>query len=317
MLIAVTGANGFVGGYAARRLLDRGHHVIAFGRRPESTLEPDARLTYVRWDITKGAIDARPVDAVVHCAGRVTEWGTADEFTRANVEGTANVLESFAGAGVFVHLSTASVYDLTLPKLSITEEAPFASRFVSEYSRSKIRAEELVGRRRGDAVILRPHIVYGPGESKVLPRLLDVLRRGPVLVPGNGRNRLSLTHVENLTHAIELAIELRGGHQVFNVADETNATVDDLLVSVQSAFGFSRPIHHVPIAAAWLAAYISEELHRRLLRARIPTLTRFLVAQLAFDFTLDISRARAVLGYRPQRSYADAFGEMAPPQVVA
>jgi hypothetical protein len=108
-----------------------------------------------------------------------------------------------------------------------------------------------------------------------------------------------------------LAIERRAGHEVFNVADSLTGTVDELLTSVQLAFGLKPRIWHVPAAAAWRAAAAVEQLHRSMVLSRAPLLTRFLVAQLAFDFTLDIQRAIDVLGYRPTRSYPEAFSELA------
>lgn len=108
-----------------------------------------------------------------------------------------------------------------------------------------------------------------------------------------------------------LAIERRAGHEVFTVADSLTGTVDELLTSVQLAFGLKPRIWHVPAAAAWRAAAAVEQLHRSMVLSRAPLRTRFLVAQLAFDFTRDIQRAIDVLGYRPTRSYPEAFSELA------
>lgn len=310
MLIAVTGANGFVGGHVVAHLLRQGHHVIGYGRRMRSALPSHPRLGYRQWDITSGPIEAN-ADAVVHCAGSVTEWGSDEDFIATNVIGTQNVIATFRDAGVFVHISTASVYNLATRKVSLREEAPLATHFLTGYSRSKVAAEKLVARAPGNTVVLRPHIVYGPGDTKILPRLLAMRRLGALVVPGDGQARLSLTHVENLADAVVRAIERRAGHEIFNVADAHTGTVDQLLTSIQLAFGLKPRIWHVPGAAAWQAAGAVERLHRSVLQGRAPRLTRFLVAQLAFDFTLDIQLAIDVLGYRPTRSYPEAFRELA------
>jgi nucleoside-diphosphate-sugar epimerase len=310
MLIAVTGASGFVGGHVVARLLENGHRVIGYGRRSDPALPVHPRFDYRPWDITSGPIRAE-ADAVVHCAGSVMEWGNDAEFDAANVTGTQNVLDSFRGAGVFVHVSTASVYDLTANKLGITEEAPLATSFITGYSRSKVAAEKLVAASGRNSVVLRPHIVYGPGDAKILPRLLAMRGVGALVVPGDGHARLSVTHVENLAQAALKAIDRRAGHEVFNVADSVTGTVDELLTSLQLAFGFEPRIWHVPASAAWHAAGAVERLHRIVIRGRAPRLTRFLVAQLALDFTLDIQRAIERLGYRPTRSYPEAFMELA------
>lgn len=310
MLIGLTGVNGFVGSHAAVRLLNEGHQVVAFGRRPECVLGERRGLRYLRWDITHGPIETGVVDAVVHCAGYVTEWGTQREFDRVNVDGTRHVLESFQHASTFVHISTASVYDLATPKLEVRQDAPLSNRFFSGYPRSKVAAERLVGSRHGNSVILRPHIVYGPRDTKIMPRLIEMLRRGLFVIPGDGANRLSVTHVDNLTLAIARAVERRNGHEVFNVADAQQATVNELITEVQRALGSNAVVVHVPLTLMWLAAVLSEVLHTTILRRRQPLLTRFLVAQLAFDFTLDISCATAQLGYSPSRTYTEALDEL-------
>lgn len=293
------------------RLLNGGHQVMAFGRRPECRLGARPGLRYSRWDITRGSIDTDPVDAVVHCAGSVTEWGARREFDQANVDGTRNVLKTFRDARTFVHISTASVYDLTTSKREVREDSPLSKRFISDYSRSKLAAERLVAARPGNSVILRPHIVYGPGDTKIMPRLAEMLRNGLFVIPGSGTNRLSVTHVDNLTFAIDRAVERQNGPEVFNVADAEQATINELIASVQLALRSNAAVVHVPTALIWWAAAASESLHRTVLRGRTPLLTRFVVAQLAFDFTLDISRAVAQLGYRPHRAYPEALRELA------
>jgi nucleoside-diphosphate-sugar epimerase len=294
-----------------RRLLDSGHRVIGYGRRRESGLPDHPRFEYRRWDIAEGRAQGAPVDGAVHCAGSVTEWGSDAEFEAANVTGTRNVLATFDEAKSFVHMSTGSVYDLRAAKRDIGEDAPLAATYLSGYTRSKIVAEGLVASSRRDSVILRPHIVYGPGEKKILPRLLGMRRLGAVAVAGSGNNRLSLTHVENLADAVVLALQRHHGNEVFNIADSVTGTVDEVLASLQVAFDFVPRTIHLPWRLAWSAAVVAEAAHRSVLRGTSPRVTRFLVAQLANEFTLDCSRAHIKLGYAPRRSYPEAFEELA------
>src|ERR1700730_9704947 len=187
MLIAVTGATGFVGGRLVESLARGGHHVLAFGRRPREAFRYAELAEYPQWDIAQGprpALALRPIDAVVHCAGTVTDWGPTAEFDAVNTRGTEAVLASFKAEARFVHLSTSSVYDHRRPAGPIDETAAYARRPLNAYVRTKIAAEHAVLRSGRQAIILRPHAIYGPGESKLLPRLLAARRFGHLLAGG-------------------------------------------------------------------------------------------------------------------------------------
>jgi nucleoside-diphosphate-sugar epimerase len=306
--IAVTGATGFIGGHVVRRLAARGDRVVAFGRRASPELAGVSGVTYLRWELPDALTDPLDVDAVVHCAGTVTEWGPESVFIRVNVEGTKGVLRSFVGARRFVHLSTASVYDPRTPKRHVKEDAPYADHYLNEYARSKMLAEVAVREARADAVILRPHAVYGRGENKLLPRLLEARWFGTQLALGDGRNRVSVTHVDNLVHAIECAVD-GSARGTFNIADSVEPTVDELLREVLRVSDLPARIVYAPTALAWPLSTAVESIARVLALRHSPRLTRYVVAQLAQEYTLDLSAAVERLGYRPTRTYVDGLRE--------
>ncbi len=307
-VVAVTGATGFIGAHVVRRLAARGDRVIAFGRRSAPEFAGLSAVTYLRWTLPDALTDPPDVDAVVHCAGTVTDWGPQSVFGQVNVEGTKRVLRTFAGTRRFVHLSTASVYDPRKPKRHVKEDAPYADRYLNEYARSKVLAEVAVQAVRPDAVILRPHAVYGPGDDKLVPRLLEARWLGAQLALGDGRNHISVTHVENLVHAIECAID-GNASGVFNVADGVEPTVDDLLREVLAAAGLPARIAYVPAAVAWPLSTVLESIARVLGLTHPPRLTRYVVAQFAQEYTLDLSAAAERLGYQPARTYIDGISE--------
>src|SRR5262249_9985807 len=153
-----------------------------------------------------------------------------------NVLGTRRVLSTFSGCR-FVHISTASVYDPLLPKRCASESAPLAHTFLNNYVWSKRLAEQEVLRSRRDAVILRPHAVYGPGDTTLLPHILRARRAGCLIAVGNGRNRISLTHVDNLVCAVVQSLTSPvDGPLVCNVADADPETLDRLLRAFLRAF---------------------------------------------------------------------------------
>lgn len=305
MRVAVTGASGFVGGRLARALAALGHEVHAYGRR-----SPDAVCgslpRYVVWDLTHGPLPHAPiVDALVHCAAHVGDWGVEFAYESANVVGTRHALTSFADARRIVHVSTSSVYSDSVPTVAVREDAPTGDCALSAYARSKARAERVVFTARPDAAVLRPHVVYGPGDATLLPRVLAARVGGVLPVPGDGMARLSCTHVDNLVHAVVCALEATGAAGAYNIADAETATVDALLTTLLARRGYGTRLLHVPAPVVWRVAAGCEALWGALGILRGPPLTRYAVGQLTAEHTLDCGRARAALAYRPRWTYRD------------
>lgn len=318
MRIAVTGASGFVGGRVARALAAAGHTVLPYGRRPAAALS-EPLPGYVAWDVTDGPIDAPSVHAVVHCAARVDDWGPEAAFRAANVDGTRAVLATWPDARRVIYVSTSSVYSDGVRIVNVREDAPTGDCALSAYARTKAAGERLVLALGERGVVLRPHVVYGPGDTTLLPRVLaarwprgrDVpqeevftgrwQRRRFLPVPDGGRHRISSTHVDNLAHAVERALAVSGAHGAFNVADDGDPlTAADLLHRLLGAAGHPTDLLPVPAAVAMAVAAAGEWACRALGTRRGPPFTRYAVAQLAAEHTLDTTRARERLGYRPR-----------------
>lgn len=311
MRVAVTGASGFIGGRIVQCLVGEGHEVRAFGRRPATALEGELPAEYRSWDIAGGELQfPPPVEAVVHCAAKVADWGSAADFRAVNVAGTEAVLRSFPGAH-FIHISSGSVYDVRRGPAPHREDDPLPARHRDAYSRTKRAAEQVVLRGAPESVILRPHAVYGPGDPTLLPRLLRGYRAGRLLCVGNGRNRISLTHVDNLAHAVALALEQPQAVGVYNVADEEVATVREVLRDLMTALHMGGKPLFIPRAAAIVLAALSTPVARVRNSPDGPLLTRYAVEQVSGNGVLDISRAKASLGYVPKRNREEAFREIA------
>lgn len=292
MRIAVTGASGFIGGAVATALADADHEVVGFGRRDRGWSHPAAR--YRRWDLDDGILKGdRDFDAVVHCAALADDWAPLAAALRANRDGTRTVVRSFPGARI-VHLSTSSVYDAFTPSVDIAESAFPVRRFLSAYSESKTLAElELAG---VDAVTLRPHAVYGPGDTTLLPRLFAAVRRGRLVLPDGARVRHSLTHIDNLVDAVRLA--LAGPRGTYNVADDAPVVLADVLREAFERRGMRVRLASIPYRRAFALAGSLEAAAR--VRRRRPALTRYAVSQLGLERTLDLTAARTRLGYAPR-----------------
>lgn len=283
MRIAVTGSAGFIGSAVVERLRLEGHEVTALTRR--------------HWDIAARTINER-ADAVVHCAALADDWALPEHAMRANLGGTANVIASFPGAR-FVHLSTSSVYDAWLPTVHVAEDEPLPTRWLSAYSESKAAAERLLDGL--DAVVLRPHAVYGPGDRTLLPRILGAIRGRRLVLPESANVLHTLTHIDNLVHAVSLAVRPESRAGVFNIGDADDTVLREVLLELLARKG--RPdvaIHGIPYRAAFSAAAALERLHR--VTGGRPRLTRYAVSQLGLERTLDIAKARRELGYAPSET---------------
>lgn len=244
MLIAVTGATGFVGRHVAATLVHRGHTVRALVRSPRrATLLQPFAVQIVEGDLADSAALAalvRDAKAVVHLVGIVVEAGSAT-FQAVHVEGTRRVLEAVrdAGIGRYVHMSAIGARD-----------QPSATR----YHRTKWLAEELV---RGSGLahaIMRPSIISGP-ESVPIRTLARLHRWSPVVpVFGDGRYQLQPVWIEDVALAFALAVENTALGGAFELGGPARLSYEEFVLTIGRAAGHPRPVVHVPLALVRAAA---------------------------------------------------------------
>lgn len=303
MRVLVTGATGFLGGHVARTLVSRGHDVVGLGRDTTSgaRLEADG-VAFHRADLRdvrawRDAVLAS--DAVVHCAARSTLWGRWGDFVRDNVDASAAVARAAADAGArLVHISSPSIYNATGATDHVREDQPVGPRWDSLYARSKWLAERAVARVAPDALVLRPRAIHGPGDSAIVPRIADGLRAGrlPRLVAGEVWTEI--TRVENAVAAVERGLETDVAGPV-NVTDGEPIALWAGIDRVADAIGVARPTRHVPAGLVEGVAGVVETIARLRPSRPEPTLTRSGVRLLTTPMTLDLTRARTELGWRP------------------
>ncbi|GAA4018416.1 NAD(P)-dependent oxidoreductase [Deinococcus rubellus] len=312
MRILVTGATGFLGGAAARALARSGHDVIGTGRDLErgAALEA-AGVRFVAFDLHKppSPLLSR-LDAVLHCAARSSLWGRWADFEADNVAVSARLACACAQRGLrLVHISTPSVYNATGLTRQVPETASLGPRFDSLYARSKYRAELEVRFHLPDATILRPRGLYGPGDSSLMPRLVRALRSGRLPRLSRQEVHTELTHVQNVVHAIELALE-RPAAGVFNITDGVSVPIWATLNRLAGALRVPRPTRYVPAKVAERAAALLEGLYRLSPGAPEPPITASGLRLLTRPMTLDLTRAREMLGYTPVIHPEDGLNEV-------
>jgi nucleoside-diphosphate-sugar epimerase len=316
MRIFVTGASGFVGGHVARTLAER-HEVLAMARSEDAQAQVRALgATPVRCAL--GQVEREPlegVDAVVHCAARAEDWGTREQFWTANVDGTRQLLEVARAAGVrrFVHIGTeAALFDGHALE-GIDETQPYPARHRFHYSESKAEAERLV--LAADApgfttISIRPRLVWGPGDRSVLPTLLDTVERGAFAWIDGGRARSSTTHVDNLVHAVELALGRGRGGQAYFVADDGERTLREFLTRLVATRGVALPERSVPGAVLRPLARLVDATWSLLRPGRRPPITSFAASMMSRTVTVRTDKARRELGYAPRVTVEDGLAAM-------
>jgi nucleoside-diphosphate-sugar epimerase len=318
----VTGATGFLGARLAETLLERGFRVRALVCESCDSA-PLARLPLeiARADLADKAALRKATEGqrfVFHCAGRVTDWGTREEFMRANVDGTRNVIDACIASGVerLVHVSSLTVLGLPRSGEVVDEQTPYARAPEDYYSQTKILGEQLVRRAHGThglaTTVVRPGLVWGLGEAKLFPRIAALLRKGLMVYVDQGANNVALSHVESLAHGLVLAARSReaaGG--VYHIVDGGRLTAREAIERLAIALGTPPPRFSVPFEVAYATAAAAEAAARLLRRRDPPPITRFAVRLVSSHCYYDSSKAEHELGYRPLIDFNEGIAQLA------
>jgi len=342
--VFITGASGFIGGKLAERFLAAGRTVRVLARRPLPELE-QLGAQVVRGDLHDAAALAAGcagVETVFHVAGRVGVWGPADDFFRVNVEGTRQVLAACRAAGVprLVYTSSPSAVFNGGDLAGADESAPLCVEAPCAYPTSKAAAERLVtaaNSRELATVSLRPHLVWGPGDRNVVPRVLAQARKGRLKIVGAGRNLVDCTHISNVVDAHVLAeraiaqsnpIGYSGGEDVRGEAAVHSAPVGDArgkayfitndepivlwdwINELLRGVGIPPLTRQVSVATAYRAGAVLETLWRFLPLKGEPPMTRFVAKELATDHWFRIDAAKRDLGYIPKITMAEGTRQL-------
>lgn len=315
MPVLVTGATGFLGQHLVRALLGRGDSVIALGRdrqRLEALAEIGA--TAVRFDLATGDPSdiALPVfDAVVHCAALSSPWGRWSEFHAANVTGTETALQiaRAAGARRFVHISSPTVGFALRDQEGLSETTPLPKP-INAYAGTKAEAERRVLAADGlDVISLRPRGIYGAGDTALLPRLVRAARSGPLPLLRGGVACIDLTHVNDVVSAILAALEAGPSAMgsVVNISGGEPLPVREIVERAAGCAGIEvrwKPMPLRPVLALARGAELACGLLPGLPEPRV---TRYGLGLFAYRQSLDLSRARGVLDWRPSIRFAEGL----------
>ena len=249
-------------------------------------------------------------EAVVHAAALTGIHGAREDFVRTNVEGTRFVLEACKQHGVarLVYTSSPSVVFDGRDHVGADESLPYARRFLAAYPATKAQAEREVLAANGASLAtlaLRPHLVLGPGDASLMPRLVARARAGKLRVVGSGRNVVSFTWVENAAAAHADALERlvpgsSAAGRAFFVAQKEPVELWPWLGELFRSAGVPPPAGQVSRALAYAGGAACELWWSLARRGDEPPMTRFLALQLARSHWFDISRAARNFAYKPR-----------------
>ncbi|HEV7849392.1 MAG TPA: NAD-dependent epimerase/dehydratase family protein [Mycetocola sp.] len=317
MRVLVTGASGLLGRAVARELLAGGHEVRCFQRRPSGVAGASDSLGSVTApDAVARAVSEQ--DAIVHLAAKVSLAGDPAEFDLVNVGGTRNLLEAARAAGVgrFVYVSSPSVAhsgtsivgDDALPA------DPASAR--GDYARTKAEAELLALAADSDGfrvVAVRPHLVWGPGDTQLVGRVVERARRGRLPLLDSGAALIDTIYIDNAATGIAAALarvdSVHGRSYVLTNGEPR--PVAELLAGICGAAGVESPRWRVPASVARTAGSLIEAVWQVKPGVDEPPMTRFLAEQLSTAHWFDQRRTRADLEWTPAVSLDEGFRRLA------
>lgn len=318
----VFGGGGFLGSNIVKRLKALGcPEIRIFGRSPHRELLPDG-VTICRGDIRdKNAVSevCNGMTVVFHTAAKAGVWGDYEEYYRININGTNNVINACRenDIGKLVFTSSPSVaYPPTKHIENIDESAPYPDNYLASYPYTKALAEQDVMNANSSAlntVSIRPHLIWGPGDPHLLPRVLQAAAAGKLMIVGDGKNMVDMTYIDNAVEAhiraaeaLHCKPELVGGRTYF-VSDDKPVLLWEWLGGLLKELSLPAPSKSLSYKKAYFIGACLEVIYGFLPFASEPPMTRFVAGQFAFSHYFNISAAKRDLGYKPLISHDEAL----------
>jgi nucleoside-diphosphate-sugar epimerase len=315
----VTGGSGFLGRHLVTRLVAEGHVVLALARSEQAAhavVAAGARpVRGALCDAPALAHEVEGTDVVVHAAADTRQWGRPGALQADNVEGTRAVIAlALAGhAARRVHVSTEAVLAGGRPLRYADESAPYPSRHSGEYARTKAVAEQLVLAADGHelrTVSVRPRLIWGPGDTTFAPAVLDAMRGGRWAWVSGGDYLTSTCHVRNVVEGLVLAATVERAQGTYFLTDGAPVRFREFVTDVATAYGVEPPERSVPYAVARTMAGVVDRGWRTLHLRGEPAVSEGAIALVGHEMTVNDTRARSELGYRPVVGVADGLAEL-------
>lgn len=309
--VLITGGGGFVGKAIVRQLRARNLDCLVLGRHLYPEVQAMGAMCR-QGNICDGDFVTeccQGVDTVFHVAALAGIWGRWQDYSAINVLGTENVLAGCRAAGVsrLIYTSTPSVVFNQHSIRNGNEELPYADHFLCHYARSKVMAEQLVLAASNDHLrtcAIRPHLVWGPGDPHLIPRLIERGRAGQLRQVGAGDNLVDISYVDNVAHAHLLAADNLAGPgtasgRAYFISQGKPVNLWQWIGELFSRLDIAPVRGKISYPMAYGIGALLEGAYHLTGRQEEPRMTRFLAQQLAKSHYFSIARATDELGYRP------------------
>ena len=323
MKALVTGGGGFLGLAIVRLLRQRGDEVRSLARNFYPELDA-LGVEQVRGDLADAGTVAEAAagcDLVFHVAAKAGVWGDYQDYYRANVVGTANVIAACRAHCIdrLVYTSSPSVVFDGKDMEGVDESVPYPAHFEAHYPRTKAEAEKLVLAANGPnlaTTALRPPLIWGPGDNHLVPRILDRGRRGRLRRIGRRPCLVDTLYIDNaatahLQAADALAVGSPVAGKAYFLAQGEPKPVWEVVDRILAAGGLPPVTRVISPQLAYAAGWLLEKTYTLLRLSGEPPMTRFVARELSTAHWFDLSAARRDFGYQPQVSFAEGMERLA------
>jgi 2-alkyl-3-oxoalkanoate reductase len=315
--VLVTGGGGFLGGAIVKQLVERGESVISFSRRfyPELAAMEVEQIQGDISDATAVEQACREVDLVFHVAAKPGIWGDYITYYRTNVIGTQNVIIACKQHNVsrLVYTSSPSVVFDGTDMEGVDESVPYPEKYHTHYPKTKAMAEQFVISAAEEGlktIILRPHLIWGPQDNHLVPRIIE--RANRLVKVGNGRNLVDTIYIDNAADAhIQAADRLKQNHnlsgRVYFISQDDPVPLWEMVNNILKTAGLAPVQRSISRKTAWMIGAVLEVFYKMLKIGGEPRMTRFLADELSTAHWFDISAAKKDLGYAPKISIEEGL----------
>jgi nucleoside-diphosphate-sugar epimerase len=317
MEVLVTGGGGFLGRYLVERLLQEGNKVTVLCRGHYPELEKAGAILFQADlnDASKVQSACKEKEIVFHVAAKAGYWGKYEEYYRSNVLGTQHILEACQSQGVsrLVYTSTPSViFEVHKHLEGVDESTPYSQNPLTAYQKTKIIAEQEVLKAHGQkglkTVALRPHIIWGPRDNHILPRIIARAQAGKLKQVGEGKNKVGIVYIDNAVEAhLQAARSEKAWGNAYFITQKEPVVLWEWINQVLKALDIPPVQKKISFALAYRIGGFLELVYKGLSLPAEPPMTRFLAAQLGESHYFDIGKAERDFGYNPKISVEEGI----------